>query len=119
MMVSHVVLMKPRPNLTAADRAALVDAFERAVTQIDAVRAVRIGKRVVHGAGYEAAAPDAADYIAIVDFDDLAALKAYLDHPAHEELGARFAQLVDASMVYDFEAAAFETLRVGGLFQTE
>ena len=72
MMVSYLVLMKPRPHLTASARTGLVYAFERAVREIPTVRDVRIGRRIAHGAGHEAFAPDTADYLAMIDFDDLA-----------------------------------------------
>jgi hypothetical protein len=118
-MISHVVLMKPRRDLSATDRASFVGAFERAMREIPAVRAVRVGRRIVHGAGYEATAPDAADYIAIIDFDDVASLHTYLQHPAHAELGARFAQALSSAMVFDFEAGGLEALRSGGFLQSE
>jgi len=107
-VVTHVVLMKPRPDLPAADRRAFAAAFERAVHEIATIRGVRIGRRVRHGAAYEAGAPDAADYLAIIDFDDIDALQAYLRHPAHEELGVRFAQSLSAALVWDFETGAVE-----------
>src|SRR5713226_8609121 len=110
-MVSHIVLMKPRPDLSDADRQALVAAFERAVREIPSVRGVRVGRRVAHGAGYEAAMPDRADYVAVIDFDDLAGLQAYLRHPAHEALGARFNQSLQSALVYDFEVGGTEELR--------
>jgi hypothetical protein len=117
-MVSHVVLMKPRPDLSGDDRAALVSAFERAIMAIGSVRGVRIGRRVVHGAAYEASAPGV-DYIATIDFDDLAGLQEYLRHPAHDELGMRFGQALSLAIVYDFEMRALDALRVGGLFEPE
>jgi len=109
-MISHIVLMKPRPDLSTADRQAFVAAFERAQQEIPSVRGVRVGRRVTHGAAYEALAPDAADYIAIIDFDDLAGLQAYLRHPAHEEVGARFGTALSSALVYDFEAGGLEML---------
>src|SRR5437773_12439842 len=109
-MVSHVVLMKPRADLSAAERRAFVAAFERAIREIPSIHGVRIGRRVKHGAGYEAAAPDAADYLATIDFDDLAGLQAYLGHSAHEELGARFGQSLTSALVYDFEIGALQDL---------
>ena len=109
-MVSHVVLMKPRADLTPVERQAFVSAFQRALREIPSVRAVRIGRRVVHGAGYEAAAPDAADYVAVIDFDDLDGLQTYLRHPAHEELGMLFSQFLSSALVYDFEVAGLEAL---------
>jgi hypothetical protein len=113
-MVSHVVLFKPRPDLTEDERRALAAAFERAVREIPAVRNVRFGTRVRHGAGYEQSSPDAADYLVVIDFDDLAGLQTYLRHPAHDELGARFGQALGSGFVYDFEVGGVETLRVRG-----
>lgn len=115
-MLTHLVLMKPRPDLSAADRAALVDAFEHAVREIPTVRNVRVGRRIVHGAAYEAVAPDVAEYVAAIDFDDVAGLQAYLRHPAHDELGARFGQSLRSAVVYDFEVGGVEDLRAGRFF---
>ena len=112
LMISHLVLMKPRPDLSADERRGFIDAFERAVTGIPTVRGVRVGDRVVHGAGYEQSAP-AMEYIAVIDFDDLAGLQAYLHHPAHEELSVWFRQSLTAAFVYDFEVGGVEELRTG------
>jgi len=109
-VVTHLVLMKPRADLSDADRQAFVAAFERALREISTIRQVRIGRRITHGAGYEQTSVDAADFIAAIDFDDLAALQAYLRHPAHQELGARFGQSLSAALVYDFEMASVEAL---------
>ena len=118
-MVSHIVLMKLRPDLPAADRRAFVDAFEHAVRDIPAVRHVRVGKRVRHGAGYEQSALDTADYLAVIDFDDLAGLQAYLRHPAHADLGARLSRSLSSALVYDFEVGGIEQLRAGGFLEAE
>jgi Stress responsive A/B Barrel Domain len=109
-MLSHVVLMKPRPDLTKAERRAFVDALATAVREIPTVRGVRVGRRVTFGAGYERMSPDAADFMAVIDFDDLAGLEAYLRHPAHEALGAKFRETLSSALVYDFEAGGLERL---------
>ena len=109
-MVSHVVLMKPRADLSPEEAKALVDAFEHAIREIPDVRGVRVGRRVLHGAGYEQSAPDSADYLVTLDFDDLAGLQAYLRHPAHEALGASFNHSLSAALVYDFEVGGVEGL---------
>jgi hypothetical protein len=109
-MVSHVVLFKTRTDLVEADRKELAVAFERAIRDIPTVQRVRFGRRLMHGAGYEEHAADSVDYLAIVDFDDLAGLQTYLRHPAHEELGARFGQSVSSALVYDFEVGGIEDL---------
>ena len=109
-MTSHIVLMKPRPDLSAADRQALVAAIEHAIREVPTVRGVRIGRRTLHGAGYESISPESADYLVAIDFDDLAGLQAYLRHPAHDALGARFNTSIRSALVYDFEVGGIEML---------
>lgn len=117
-MVMHVVLLQPRPGLDAAERDAFIAAFERAVRDIPEVRGVRVGRRTLHGAGYEAAAVPA-DFLALIDFDDVASLQSYLRHPAHLELGRMFGLVVQGSdgtrrgsaLVYDFEVDGIDRLR--------
>jgi hypothetical protein len=113
-MVSHVVLMKPRADLSGADRAALVDAFKIAARDIPTVRGVRIGRRMLHGTAYEQVALDSADYLVAIDFDDLAGLQSYLRHPAHDALGARFGESLRSALVYDFEVGGMELLETRG-----
>jgi hypothetical protein len=102
-MVWHLVLMKPKAGLASGDRDALVTAFNRAIREIPSVREVRVGRRITHGATYEAMTPDAADYLVSIGFDDLDGLQAYLRHAAHEELAARFYQSLSSALVFDFE----------------
>jgi hypothetical protein len=109
-MVYHVVLLKARDGLSNADRLAFVEAFRRAAA-IEVVKGVRLGARVRHGAGYEdRMPPDTADILAILEFEDLVGLQAYLRHPAHQELGARFSQSIESALVYDFEVGGIERL---------
>jgi hypothetical protein len=115
-MVTHVVLMKPRPDLSANDRTALITAFEHALREIPTIRGVRVGRRIVHGAPYEQTTMDTADYVAVIDFDDLAGLQTYLRHPAHEALGARFGQSLSSAMVFDFEVGGIDDLGAGSFF---
>ena len=104
-MLWHLVLLTPRADLTTAERRRFADAFRDAVSDIPSVRAVRFGRRIAHGAGYEQDAPAAA-FIAIVEFDDRAGLQAYLSHASHQELARHFGQSLSAAMVYDFEILA-------------
>ena len=101
-MISHLVLFRPKADLPAADREGLVAAFRTAIRDIPEVRAVRVGRRVTHGAGYEQQMPDLGDLLIVLDFDDLAGLRAYLHHPAHAALGSRFNQAFETGVVYDF-----------------
>ena len=109
-MIAHVVLFRPKPELSTDDRRSLVNAFERAVRDIPSVRAVRVGHRVTHGAGYEQSMPDTGEYLIVIDFDDVEGLQTYLRHPVHEELGARFYQSLSSTLIYDFEAGGVEGL---------
>jgi hypothetical protein len=105
--------MKPRADLSAADRERLIAAFERAIREIPTVRHVHVGRRITHGAGYEARMPDAADHFVMIDFEDAAGLATYLHHPAHEDLGMRFYDSLAAAFVYDFEEVELGSLRDG------
>src|SRR5580700_324850 len=107
-MIAHVVLLQPKPDLSFDDRRALLSAFERAVREIPSVLSVRVGRRILHGAGYETSAPASADYLIVIDFADISGLQAYLRHPAHEELGTRLGQAVSSVVAYDFEVGGME-----------
>ena len=109
-MVWHLVLMKPRADLSTGDRQALLDAFDRAIREIPTVRDVRVGRRILHGAPYETGAGDSADFMVSIAFDDLESLRVYLRHPAHEELGTLFYQSLSSGLAYDFEVEGVEGL---------
>jgi hypothetical protein len=109
-VIAHVVLMKPRPSLSADDRLAFIAAFRRALRDIPSVRNVRVGKRLSIGASYEPLTPDTANYLAVIDFDDVIGLEAYLQHPAHHELGARFYDAIESAIVCDYSVGGAEVL---------
>ena len=102
-MIAHVVLFRPRAALSADDARALGDAFERALTDIPFVRRARVGRRITIGRDYERLMEVDYEYAAVIEFDDVAGLKGYLEHPAHEEMGRRFFDSIEAGLVYDFE----------------
>jgi hypothetical protein len=104
-VVFHIVLFRPRANVGDADFGGLLDALGTAAREIPSVRRFQIGRRITHGRAYERQMTTDFPYAAVVEFDDLAGLKAYLEHPAHEDLGARFYQLLDVGLIYDFEMA--------------
>ena len=74
-----------------------------AIATIPSIRRARFGKRVTHGRGYEQSMRVDYEYAALLEFDDLAGLKAYLEHPAHEALASRFFQILDEGLMYDFD----------------
>jgi hypothetical protein len=99
----HIVLFRPKPDLSDADRAAMLEALRIASTEIPSVRRFHVGKRVVHDTDYEKRMPENYAYAAVIEFDDLDGLRSYLAHPKHAELGRLFWALMDAGLVYDYE----------------
>ncbi len=102
-MIAHVVLFKPRSDLPAEERDALIGSFERALREIPFITRARVGARVTHGRPYEALMRVDYQYAAVLEFDGLPSLKAYLEHPAHAELAARFFTAFEQALMYDFE----------------
>jgi hypothetical protein len=114
-VIAHVVLFTPHADLTSDGWRGLLDSLVRTAHSVPAVRRFRVGRRVTHGLpGYEQAMRDNYEYAAIVEFDDLDALKSYLVHPAHLDLGAHFTRSAARALAYDYEVieAAGETLMV-------
>jgi hypothetical protein len=102
-VIAHVVLLRPRADLGEHDRRGLSDAFSAALHEIPSVRRAYIGPRVTHGRPYEQLMAVDYSFAAILEFDNLAGLKAYLNHPAHEQLATRFFASVEHALMYDFE----------------
>ena len=102
-MIAHLVLFEPRADLSTTDRAALVDALKAALHEIPSIRRVRVGRRVVHGRAYENLMRTNYSYAAVLEFEHLDGLTAYLEHPAHEQLAARFFATFKEALMYDFE----------------
>jgi len=101
-MVAHVVLLRPRPDLSHAERDRLFASLEHAIGNIPMIRRARVGRRIILGREYDR--QNAADfpYAAMIEFDTEADLRAYLDHPAHHELSEHFYRTAEAALVYDF-----------------
>ena len=114
-MVFHIVLFRPRADLSAGDRSALAGAFQTAAVNIPSIRRLHIGRRVTHGRAYEQAMTEKLEYAAVLEFDNLAGLKAYLEHPLHAELGSRFLASIGAAVIYDYEME--EGAGVGEIFE--
>ena len=102
-MIAHIVLLRPRRDLTPADRQAFAATFEKALQQIPVVRGARVGKRRVLDRFYDNHNAESYPYIAIIEFDSEQQLRAYLDHPAHDELGRRFYEIAEVGLAFDYE----------------
>lgn len=102
-MIAHVVLLRPRPGLSAADRTRFHRALAHALEAVSSVRRFRVGRRVRLSAAYEAGMTTDYQFFAMIEFDDRAGLEAYLAHPAHDELGRLFYGMSAHALAYDYE----------------
>jgi hypothetical protein len=102
-VIAHIVMFRPRADLTAPERHALADALTTALRTIPSIRRATIGHRVTHGRPYEQLMDVNYEYAALLEFDDLAGLRAYLEHPAHEALAAQFFATFEKALMYDYE----------------
>ena len=102
-MIAHVVLFRPRGDLSSDARDALAAAFETALREIPSIRRARVGRRLLHGRPYEALMLVDYQYAAILEFDDTAGFRAYLEHHAHQQLASRFFDAFEQALMYDFD----------------
>jgi len=103
-MIAHVALLRPKPELTDAERAEALDTIRRSAANLPDVRRFRLGRRVKHGLpGYEQLMPQDFEVALIVEVDDMEALKRYLQAPAHVALGQLFYTATAAALAYDYD----------------
>jgi hypothetical protein len=111
-VIAHVVLFRPKPSLTDEERVAVINALQRAVQDIVFIKRAHIGKRILlNRPGYETLMAEHFEYSAILEFESEEDLRAYLDHPAHAELGQRLYSSAASVLAYDFIMVAPERLR--------
>jgi hypothetical protein len=102
-VLAHIVLFRPKPGISESDRAAMFAALNTAAKEIPTVRRFQVGARVTHGAAYEKLMAEDYPFAAVIEFDDLAGLTAYLQHPKHRVLGELFYKLQEVALAYDYE----------------
>ena len=103
-MIIHTVLFHPRQNLAEEARARLLENLRHAAATIPSIRRFRIGQRVKHGLpGYEQAMHESYAFATFIEFDDADGLKAYLQHPSHQAIGAHFTISAQRALAYDYE----------------
>ena len=111
-MISHVVLFRPRATLTVDERASLIEALSAAVTGIPTIKRTTIGQRtLLNRPGYETQMAEHYEYSAILEFNSEADLRAYLDHPAHTNLGRLLFTAAEAVLAYDFVNVTTDFIR--------
>jgi hypothetical protein len=102
-MIAHVVLFSPKGDLAPAGRRDLLASLVQASADIPSIRRFRVGRRVKHGVpGYEQLMGDDYEFAAIIEFDGVEGLKAYLAHPSHADIGRHFTASASRSLAYDY-----------------
>ena len=109
-MIAHVVLFRPRADLTADQRATFLAALQYALTNIPLIKRARVGRRVTLGRLYDQQNIEQYPYIAIMEFEHETALREYLNHLAHETLGTEFYKTAEAALVFDYELIAADQI---------
>ena len=104
-MVVHIVLFRPKANLSGIEQKALLASIEHAAANIPSVRRFRFGKTVANPPSYQLQGFPDLPYLAVVEFDDRAGLEDYLEHQLHGDLGRRFNDSLEAALIYDYELA--------------
>jgi Stress responsive A/B Barrel Domain len=102
-VIAHVVLFEPKPGLSDRERQNLIDGLRGVTRDVAAVRRLRVGRRIRHGVpGYEQLMRDDYSFVAIIEFDTIDDLRAYLAHPAHEIVGRHFSESSVRALAYDY-----------------
>jgi len=102
-VIAHVVLFRPKADLREDQRRAFATALEHALVNITLIKRARVGRRLTVGRLYDQQNTHDFPFVAILEFDSEDDLRAYLDHPAHQMLGAQFYVTADAAFVFDYE----------------
>jgi hypothetical protein len=95
-MITHVVLMKFKPENKDANMQEARSRLRGMFGQIPGLRALEVG---LHGEPSERAL----DLALITRFDDFDGLRVYADHPVHVEVKRFLASVLEGSYVVDFE----------------
>jgi hypothetical protein len=103
-VIAHIVLLRPRPDLTEDERRAALDTLARAAADVPEVRNFRLGRRIKHGLpGYEQTMTQDYEFALIIEVDDVPALTRYLRAPAHRALGHLFSTATASALAYDYD----------------
>ena len=100
-MIAHVILFRPKSDLTTAEHDGFFEAMRTAHREIPQIRRFVVGKRILSARPYEALARDF-PFFALLEFNTAADLETYLTHPAHAQLGELFYLTSDAAEAYDY-----------------
>lgn len=94
-VVRHVVFFKFKPETETADRVEFAGMLRQLQQDIDIIRSLEVGQNFTES-------PRAMDLILIVDFDNQHDLAVYDQHPKHQPVKQKGAQLCSETRVVDY-----------------
>jgi hypothetical protein len=95
-MIRHVVFFKFRPEVSAANRTAVLNQLRALPDKIDVIRSFEVGEDVMHLAR-------SWDAVLIATYDDLQALDIYTRDDDHVEVVLKLREICDDVGSVDFE----------------
>lgn len=101
-MIAHVVLCTLKRDLSRTDRERFLRAIRTALAAIPTIRRSSVGRRLEPGEPYSGTGDVEYDYVAVIEFDDEAGLRGYLEHPTHAELASMFWTCCTRTLVADY-----------------
>jgi len=101
-MIAHIVLFNPKPGTSESELRSFAKTIADACTKIAAIERSRVGRRIELDAGYARSFGEKTyNFAAVFEFADAAALRAYLNHPAHQRLGQMFWEVCESTVVIE------------------
>jgi Stress responsive A/B Barrel Domain len=99
-VLQHIVLFTFRDEVSAAERAAILEALRGLRTAVPSLRSLAVGENIspARAQGYT--------HVLVETFDDRAGLGSYADHPAHLPVLARVRAAAAQLLAVDLEAPA-------------
>lgn len=103
-MIGHLVLFNAKPGATDVQLRSFARAISDACRQIPSIARIQVGRRVEIDAGYARSFGEKTyQYAAAFEFSDATALKQYLNHPLHHQLGRMFWEMCESTTVVEVE----------------
>jgi hypothetical protein len=100
-VIAHIVLFTPKPDVNEASLRAFARTMLNLATAIPAVKHAKVGRSIAVDPGYERSMGRVTyQFVAVLEFDDTAALLDYLRDPRHARLGKLFWEIcADATIL--------------------
>ena len=103
-MIAHIVLFNPKLGLTTEQLGSFAQAIQDVTRQTTTVRRALVGRAVHIVPSYPRSLGDQTyEFAAILEFDGVAELTEYLEHPNHRVLGRLFWDYCGSAVVMEAE----------------